>query len=78
MQRSEVSGAVRPKYGSLGFKRLTTAVTAVCLYYTRMIAIFMFTSSSQFIIHFQLDVALYKSGCFGLVFSITINLCGPG
>ena len=39
MQRLEVSGAVRPIYGSLGFKRLNcSAIFIVCMFVTVMAA----------------------------------------
>jgi len=33
MQRLEVSGAVRPIYGSLGVKRLTNNAQYICIYF---------------------------------------------
>ena len=41
MQRLEVSGAVRPIYGSLGFKRLTTVPPRSPLKYVRMLYLFI-------------------------------------
>ena len=58
MQRLEVSGAVRPMYGSLGIKRLTNLMRKFLFYNKFTICLYMFRALCAH--HQEVKIILYS------------------
>ena len=59
MQRLEVSGAVRPIYGSLGVKRLTNLMHKI-LFYSKFIIIRLYMFRALCAHHQEVKIVLYS------------------